>query len=203
MTSTFVVCVGKERKEFTLHEHLALRSSDFFTLALRHQWREARERRVTLPEARPGTFEGYLQWLYTGQVTFNIPECASVEQVRSWILGDYLGDAKFCNAVVDSMVVRRCLEHRASGAEAVELAWDRTAVDSPLRAVILEIWSTNPPLKVAQQFKDNPKFSGGFVIDYLLHICHSRVAEGLQHTEDKIVKACAKHKFDIPEGNAH
>ena len=70
MSETFVAIIGKSRKRFTLHTELAKRSSKFFEAAMSRDWKEAKEKEVVLEEYTVDEFEGYLQWLTTGEVTF-------------------------------------------------------------------------------------------------------------------------------------
>jgi hypothetical protein len=89
MSATFIVSVGNKEKEFTLHENHATRSSDFFRAAMSHDWKESREKKVVLADAKGDVFEGYLQWLSTGDITFHRNGSYS-ELADLYLLGDYL-----------------------------------------------------------------------------------------------------------------
>jgi hypothetical protein len=70
MTQTFIACVGESNTEFVLYTNIVTRSSKFFLTAMARDWKESQEKRVTLPDIQASTFEGYLQWLNTGIITF-------------------------------------------------------------------------------------------------------------------------------------
>ncbi|GAB7335545.1 hypothetical protein MBLNU13_g07885t1 [Cladosporium sp. NU13] len=144
MTKTFTVSVGMTRKEFTLYTSIATRSSKFFQAALSRNWQESHENRVVLAEVHPDVFEGYLQWLNTGVITssFPISKPTTFDLIEFYILGDFLDDATFCNAVLDDLM--NSAYETWPGICSVNLAWNNTPRDSPLRALILEIWVKKP-----------------------------------------------------------
>lgn len=53
-----------------MHKHIAMRHSSFFKAALRHDWKKFHEKRIALRDCEPITFEGYLQWTYTAEISF-------------------------------------------------------------------------------------------------------------------------------------
>jgi len=135
----FIVCVGVEAKEIPVITSIATRSSKFFQAAMEHDWKEAHEKRILLPETRVDIFEGYLQWLYTGQITFTRSN-AFVESIHFYVLGDFLDDFKFRNASLESIMAEAVENERIPGLLSVELAWTRTPADSLLRHLIMEMW---------------------------------------------------------------
>jgi hypothetical protein len=171
MSATFVVSVGNTEKEFTLYENLATRSSDFFRAAMSRDWKESRERKVVLADAKVDVFEGYLQWLNTGDITFHRNGSYS-ELADLYILGDYLGVSKFRGAVLDCLVERACsTETMAPNAILIARVWDQTRSGSPLRKLILEIWASLPLELVVKQFKQADKgYPQEFVLDYLQNL---------------------------------
>jgi hypothetical protein len=142
MAENFTVCVGKEVKEFVVIKSIATRSSKFFQAAMSRDWKEALEKRVMLPETEVRVFEGYLQWLYTGDLTLSQNDL--YEEIELYILGDFLDDAKFRNSLLDSLMSGFHDENFVPTALVVQLAWDKTPSDSWLRQAILELWSTVP-----------------------------------------------------------
>lgn len=130
-----------------------------------------------MPEADVETFEGYLDWLYTGQVTLkNLeparvgPDSALVQLAQMYILGDYLVISHFCNAVIDQWKVR--IPSATPNAEEISLVWDHTVPDCPLRAIIMAPWKS---------FMANPDFGSfpmwalnqlpkKFLFDMLAHV---------------------------------
>jgi hypothetical protein len=106
-------------------------------------WKEALERRVLLPEVDPDDFEGYLQWLYTSDFAF-AGAYRSVVLVELYILGDFLDDLAFRNAVLDYQMTEWVANHNVPSVEATRLAWDNTPPDSPLRHLVIVLWSSAP-----------------------------------------------------------
>jgi hypothetical protein len=118
MTERFIVAVGKKAKEIPVITSIATRSSKFFQAAMQHDWKEAHEKRVPLPETKVDVFEGYLQWLCTGQITLadldsdlDPEQRWFIQSVCFYVLGDYLDDLKFCHAVL-GYIATRFLEKR-------------------------------------------------------------------------------------------
>jgi hypothetical protein len=150
MIERFIVAVGKKAKEIPVITSIAVRSSKFFKAALEHDWKEAREKRVSLPETRVEAFEGYLQWLYTGQITFTnadpnpdptLTHHWFIQSVYFFVLGDYLDDLKFRHAVLDYVATKFVETECPPGPGIIQLVWDSTTPDSPLRRLFLDFWS--------------------------------------------------------------
>ena len=131
MAEIFQVSVGEHGKTFVMHKDIAIRHSSFFKAALSHDWKEAQEKQISLRDCELEIFEGYLQWVYTGEVAY----CSegykqALELVKLWILGDFLGDQNFCDAVVGGLSAQQV----AAGPDAIEHLYDHTPHDSRLRS---------------------------------------------------------------------
>lgn len=170
MSETFLVLVGDDQKPFTLYKNIATRSFKFFQAAMNRNWLECQEENVTLAEVQVGTFECYLQWLNTGDITFEGDPSTSA-LARFYILGDFLDDVSFRNAVLDEIVNQACHPHRVPSLGAIRLAWEQTPAGCPLRKLILEIWATRSTERTAGVFADPdfdcPKAS---IVDYFQHL---------------------------------
>lgn len=144
LTETIIICVGEKQKELFVHKHvLTTCSSKFLNRMLSNEWRETRENRLRLPETRPGVLEVYLHWMYTGNIVLGptFADADSVRRMELYLLGDYLDDMPFCEAIVEGLVdMSRGPEHKLPSAKSVHLAWSKTNTDSPLRAVIKELF---------------------------------------------------------------
>jgi len=132
-----------EKQDFILHKSFATQSSRFFQTALHGDWREALEKRIPLPEAQTDDFQVYAEWLYTGRIRTLAWDAldASSTIVRLYVLGDYLGDDRFGNAVIDILVRnssfgKSCI--KIEGAT-VNMAWDKTLPGSPLRNLLVQL----------------------------------------------------------------
>lgn len=170
-TETVIICAGEEQKEYIVHKNvLATSSSEFLNRMLSNGWRETREKRLSLPETLPDVLEIYLHWMYTGNVIFGLtPTFAnSVRKVELYILGDYLDDMTFCETIVDGMVVPFGEpERELPNATAVRLAWSKTSVDSPLRAVIKELFMGAMIYSTVEVLLSGDEFPYEFVLDLL------------------------------------
>jgi hypothetical protein len=106
------------------------------------EWRESHERRVSLPETKVADFEVYLEWLYTGQVvTLDKMKDLGPTLLRLYVLGDFLVDDRFCNAVIDSLIRESSSRWpflRFWPAD-INSAWDKTMPGSRLRKVLIDL----------------------------------------------------------------
>jgi hypothetical protein len=57
--------VGPEHRRYVLHKALLLHYSDYFRNALNGSWMEAEDRTITLDDVEPGTFNVFVDWLYS------------------------------------------------------------------------------------------------------------------------------------------
>ena len=144
MVTTIVVRVGRpaKQRDFTILHSIATKSSKFMQTTLSGEWRESHERRVSLPEIKVSDFEVYLEWLYTGHV-ITLDELRSLGPtlIRLYLLGDFLIDDKFCNVVMDALILesqRRSPWIRFLPAD-IDFAWDKTMPGSRLRKVLVEL----------------------------------------------------------------
>jgi hypothetical protein len=159
---------------------------------LSRRWKEAQEKRISLPEIDPETLEGYLNWIYTRRVKLqlNTPPCGSCKDIEyapnnclhshslglvvMYTLGDYLKDLQFCNAVVDQMVAMKTSEWSpcALSADAVGWVWKHTASDSPLRNFCLELHKGCIPHEGTRSYFESQmsKLPKSFMIDLLVLI---------------------------------
>ncbi|OCL05222.1 hypothetical protein AOQ84DRAFT_441594 [Glonium stellatum] len=105
---SIIVRVGDEtdRTDFSVHEDLICGRSRFFANAMRHDWKEAEDRVVPLPDDLPSTFAVYRTWLYSGLLAsrgFSTAEEWGV-LCSAYILGEKLQDSEFKDTVVDAMI---------------------------------------------------------------------------------------------------
>jgi hypothetical protein len=168
-TEAMVICAGEAQEEFVVHKGvLATSSSKFLNRMLSNDWRETREKRLRLPEAPPGPLHVYLHWLYTGNVVLGptTTDAGTVCSVESYLLGDYLDDVTFCEAIVEGLVDLSCgPKHELPNATAVRLAWSKTNADSPIRAVIKEVFLGVAIDSTVQVLLNNDDFPYEFVLD--------------------------------------
>lgn len=58
------IIVGEDKKVFAVHETLLTHFSEFFRAALNGNFKEAMDKRITLEDEDPATFECFVHWLY-------------------------------------------------------------------------------------------------------------------------------------------
>jgi hypothetical protein len=164
MAETFEVSVGKECKIFLVHKHTTVRRASFFKAALSRDWQEAREKRVSLPNCAPETFEGYLQYLYTNEVTVCGEESQhACELVKMWVLADFLGDYLFAQAVCHTLYTRN--PHITL--DAVELIYELTSYNSALRPSVFGLWMSTPITRVLSSLRTEPGYPQEFILDLI------------------------------------
>ena len=107
MANNVVVSVGggHSKQDFNVPELFAVKSSQCMQTTLGGDWKESHEKRVSLLEVEVSDFEVYLEWLYTGHaVTLDALYNLGTTLVRLYLLGDFLIDDRFCNAVIDTLI---------------------------------------------------------------------------------------------------
>jgi hypothetical protein len=170
-TEIIVICAGEEQKEYLVHRSvLKTSSSKFLKRMLSNDWRETREKRLSLPETRPWILEVYLHWMYTGHVVLehSPAEADTVLLVEIYLLGDYLDDMVFCDTIVEKLVeLSQGPKHKLPSGTAVRLAWSKTSVDSPLRAVVKELFLGVAIYSALEALLNNDDFPYEFILDIL------------------------------------
>ncbi|KAK5714077.1 hypothetical protein LTR15_010985 [Elasticomyces elasticus] len=121
---TVSVGTGEKARDFHVHEEVIKRHSDFFNAALAgDRWQEGVERKVSLPEDKPKTFEGFQSFIYSG-LSFLEDEAsrqvsdegrrADKELVvikHAWKLADKLQSCSYRDALTDSLALKMVAEN--------------------------------------------------------------------------------------------
>ena len=170
MSATFTALVGRNRKKFTLYTNVATNSSRYFKAIVRN-WGEGpdKDRRVALPAVDEDIFEGYLQWLNTGNLTFT-GQPSMLAMTKLYILGDFLHDQAFRGTVLDRIANLACQQNIVPGPRVATLAWTQTPPGSSLRHLYLGIWASSTCLttvifSLTHPGNDYPK---AFLLELLL-----------------------------------
>jgi hypothetical protein len=121
--------------------------------------KEASWKLIAIPDHDPAAFEGYLTWVYSDQITLEDneelcndcnnrsskePYCTrkqSRELTHMFVLGVYLGDARFCNAVVDQLKLNALRTDCNPSVAATCYVWNRTSPDCQLRELFTQLWA--------------------------------------------------------------
>jgi len=105
--------------------------------------------------------------------------------IELYILGDFLDDLDFRNAVLDDITT--FAYEMWPGVSCVRLAWENTQVGSPLRELILEIWAKKPLGMVVERLLGQAdEFPKAFMAELFAHLA---VAERIEEAD----VCCRKH----------
>ncbi|QDS75896.1 hypothetical protein FKW77_002467 [Venturia effusa] len=136
-------------KRFVIHETIVRQQSPFFEKALSCEcYKECQERVVKLPNHIPAAFEVYINWANGHRV--HLPSRLHGEEgdriswllIHAYILGDYLQDVDFKDAVIDALI-HFCLTANWIPYGTLQFIWENTAPDARLRHVITAIMVDN------------------------------------------------------------
>jgi hypothetical protein len=138
--------VGSENpQDYAIHESLIKPVSEFVSLALDKDWKEAKERLIPLPDDDPEVFELLQTWLYNNTIPSMNPvdgvkDAAEYKMlVAAYILGDKFGITDFKDAIIDSMILK--LRHTARfDARLGNMVYDNTPERSPLRKLWQDVY---------------------------------------------------------------
>lgn len=154
----FKVLVGEHEKEYFLHQSVAGQTSLFFRASFSNDWKEAQDKVVRLPTTFETSFAIYVCWLYTGNielleddegkpVTYDRDSPISTEDglyeslVDSCILGDYLQDVTFGNAIVDKAQAVMLSINKPPGCHTIRRLWDALP-HSKLARLFIDVHAT-------------------------------------------------------------
>lgn len=210
------ILVGKDgnAEEYAVHKSYMVKSSDFMKAALSRDWKETRDHHVTIPDHEPAAFEGYINWVYSDKITFKVEGCADCQSLsrattclqahslalaKMWILGDYLDDKHFCNAVNDLLKSAGLRGACYLPTETVQHVWQNAPSEGPLRDLLLEIWKFDLQL-VSRESLLKIGLPNDFLVELLIYTADN-LPEGSQFGYDGYMKkesllrmACSFHK---------
>ncbi|CAK1360416.1 hypothetical protein CB0940_06468 [Cercospora beticola] len=176
-SAIIAVVAGQDERSATFHVHedLLREHSHFFDAALNHQWKEAQERKITLPEDNPDVVDVYVQWLYGDTVKDALTKTLggprrfrSAVWAVAYLFGDKIQDRPFSNAVME--------------------AWT-LSIDEPLDDGLRRYVSAGCVRKVYKHTT-----SGSLVRQFLVHIwAHYRILRWMKEGVDE------DHLLDCPE----
>ena len=139
-TDPLCVYVGAEKKQYTVHEAEITKTSRFFASATNGKWEEVTKNGIVLPDHEPITFEIYAEWLYSGDIVLDHDPPQTLQQsgivlqqlMELYVLGQFLLDCSFKNAVVD---------------KALEIIDSNSDCDlCPSVEILTYLWSNVPPV---------------------------------------------------------
>ncbi|KAM0724081.1 hypothetical protein Q7P37_000261 [Cladosporium fusiforme] len=148
--------VGRDEREFPVHQKRLCEHSPYFAAAAKDDWKEGQEGRIPLLCDSTLAVGLYVQWIYGGRI-FTRPGRGGAEDkdkapysetsllVEGFIFGEKIQDGDFRDAVVDAIIVsindpgKDDLVRYPSGTT-VERAYEGTPEGSPLRKLMVDIY---------------------------------------------------------------
>ena len=161
-SNVITIVAGNAEVVFSVHKAIICERSSFFESALKGPWREKETQTVTLPEQEPALFEVYLESIYTpntkllAYVRLHADELVNDDEdnfnrrwktdqkamhalIKLYILGDFLGDAKFKDSVIRSIVEGINNDTLETKDAAPRLVFENTRSDSGLQKLFADI----------------------------------------------------------------
>ena len=152
------VSVGPKQEKIIVHQDLICRRSTFFKAALSRGWKEAQDKVVHLPKVLPPEFRTYVETIYgygcdlsglaytlaldrlkekgVSNISYALVEVIAIEALSIlWIHGDYLGDVKFKNDVIDN--INKTLKRKVTAAT-ISRVFTETQPGSALQRFIVD-----------------------------------------------------------------
>ncbi|KAF2124791.1 hypothetical protein P153DRAFT_400871 [Dothidotthia symphoricarpi CBS 119687] len=178
---TVLVGEDEEVKKFLVHQDQLTISSEFFKKALSGDWEESSTRTVQLPETDVTAFGIYVKWLYSGKFYIMedndksdkdeddlIPDHELDKWHSCYVLGSFLQDLDFKDALIDMLIEKARLE-LAFSIHLVESVYDFSLATSPHRELVVHavahVWP-NPFFQI-KVLKEQP---AEFLADLLVYI---------------------------------
>lgn len=158
-----------------IHTSLLEEHSPFFKAALEREWKEKKEKLITLPEDKIEVFDLYCAWLYGRDpfaLTHPLPcKCPEAEAQRTahsqllrltWQFGDKILDHDFCDMVIDKLIGHFTFTNRMPQ-DQVFYIYQSCAAGVPVRRLLpdgfvhlgREGWLTSESTKMTEEaYKD-------------------------------------------------
>lgn len=137
----------EDAQTFVVHKDLICARSPFFEAATSDRWTTSEEdssdRVIPLPDHSWRSFHVYLKWLYNqdaklkqvaeatleGPKDLRLLQMSTLILAQAWVLGDFLGDWVFANAIMDCI----CSVKALPLVDGIAWIMDHTSSDCPLR----------------------------------------------------------------------
>lgn len=149
-----------EKSVFYVHQNLLRSHSPFFDAALSTLWREGKDGRIKLPDDEPAVLKAYIQFLYSGDLTFspirtvrttaafmnNEDESEYIALAELYALGEKLMDRTFKNRVIDRLFTMSCPDNTVANEQrhpigtVVDMIYKSTVAGSPARRLMVELY---------------------------------------------------------------
>lgn len=145
------VLVGESTERHIVHEQVLCAHSPFFTVALKKEWRDGRERTTPLPDDKADVVALYVQWAYRGKIFSPQPPSEPPSTGREldllvdcYIFGAKVQDDNFKDAVLDALLAFINTKDEEGSqwfptGHSVQRAYEKTPQGSPLRKLLVDM----------------------------------------------------------------
>lgn len=204
-------------QEFLIHESVIRSESPFFEAVLSRDWKEAKEKLVSLPQAAPDAFRIYVDWMYSRRIPWTPIADKKVDTkiartnllVRAYILGDILQDFDFQDAVLDALIDIPT-KHDFLPMWQTRLGFENTPDGSPLRHYLVDLHVFDP--KTLRWIdSENFQYTNEEALRFILQGSEKLKSEGLAvvaapcerkdlcvyHVHKKSKAPCYKEKYGL------
>jgi len=138
---TLTLIIGPEAKHFVVHSDRLTCMSEYFRVALRGEWQEAKDDTFTLAEENAHVFGFFLEWLYDPHLNYSRSDDSFRFLVEAYLLGERRGVRAFRNVII-SEINNRWPGNVFSCLDIYTLVFTETAEDSKLRQLVIDhvVW---------------------------------------------------------------
>lgn len=167
-------------EKFSVHESVIVHRSEFVRLSLRGDWKEAKERVISLPLDDPIVFSHYQHYLYSGCVFTKGLDTGTNRTnefellVKMYIFGEKMVDNGFKDVVIDAIIDKISNQH-CFDTRLTSLVYEGTPPDSPLRRLWMEVYYFAGNVEWLQEKYVGAPISAEFVHAFSLFQMQQRV----------------------------
>ncbi|THY29894.1 hypothetical protein D6D01_03442 [Aureobasidium pullulans] len=130
--------VGAEKKAFMVHKDLLAFYSDYFRGAFDGSFKEATDRKLSLPDDCIGVFNVFNKYIYTRQLSDGEDSDVSWELiVGCWLFGDKYIIPSFQNKIMD-VLYSKSLKLKVIPTKSLKLIYNDTLPGAPLRRILVD-----------------------------------------------------------------
>ena len=138
---TLTLIIGPEAKHFTVHADRLTSMSEYFRVALKGDWQEAKNDTFTMSEENASVFGFFLEWLYDPHLRYNGANDSFRFLVEAYLLGERRGVRAFRNVII-SEINKRWPQDVFACLDIYTLVFTETTEDSKLRQLVIDhiVW---------------------------------------------------------------
>ena len=185
----------------SVHENLICASSDFFKKATRGEWKESRERSVRLEIFEEEVFQIYIHWLYRHTLPVRVDEPGLVgndeylQLAKAYVLGDYLLDTNFQDAVIDAIIEKTGSKVRDDQCwypvgTVIRYVYDNTLESNMARKLLVDLYAARGKGSWLREWATEEDLPKEFLFDVAVAVLDLRPQLVLKHKANP----CKYHK---------